>query len=242
MSQVIWKGVLWSYEQHHAKTSLGMCRQQRSRSACTFMQADQGLHCPLTESLDTAECMESKGVNDTLRMIWISTSWKALFRLTRPICKQRRPRPAWKTAETDQNFSMFSRYASSMCTPYNTLFDGVPGRLRCIEFLFNDTSTIVGHFVSSPRGRKGTDELAEERKENQRGWRKRWMTVQQQTNLPPSPTCYKNSSPLLQPSIFITKTRLYNFDPLKTHFYIVKLGFTGVYIIFLISAQNIDCG
>ena len=40
----------------------------------------------------------------------------------------------------------------------------------------------------------------------------------------------------------ITKKRLYNFDPLKPHFYIVKLGFTGVYIIFLISAQNIDCG
>ena len=36
----------------------------------------------------------------------------------------------------------------------------------------------------------------------------------------------------------ITKTRLYNFDPLKPHFYIVKLGFTGVYIIFLISAQK----
>ena len=40
----------------------------------------------------------------------------------------------------------------------------------------------------------------------------------------------------------ITKTCLYNFDPLKPHLYIVKLGFTGVYIIFLISAQNIDCG
>ena len=40
----------------------------------------------------------------------------------------------------------------------------------------------------------------------------------------------------------ITKTRLYNFDPLKPHFYVVKLGFTGVYIIFLISAQNIECG
>ena len=40
----------------------------------------------------------------------------------------------------------------------------------------------------------------------------------------------------------ITKTCLYNFDPLKPHFYIVKLGFTGVYIIFPISAQNIDCG
>ena len=38
--------------------------------------------------------------------------------------------------------------------------------------------------------------------------------------------------------IFITKTSLYNIDPLKPHFYIVKLGFTGVYIIFLISAQK----
>ena len=28
------------------------------------------------------------------------------------------------------------------------------------------------------------------------------------------------------------------FDPLKPHFYVVKLGFTGVYIIFLIFAQK----
>ena len=34
----------------------------------------------------------------------------------------------------------------------------------------------------------------------------------------------------------ITKTRLYNFDPLKPHFYTVKLGYTGVYIIFLAEA------
>ena len=40
----------------------------------------------------------------------------------------------------------------------------------------------------------------------------------------------------------ITKTYLYNSDPLKPHFYIVKLRFTGVYIIFLISAQKIDYG
>ena len=40
----------------------------------------------------------------------------------------------------------------------------------------------------------------------------------------------------------IAKTCLYNFDPFKPHFCIVKLGFTGVYIIFLISVQNIDCG
>ena len=37
---------------------------------------------------------------------------------------------------------------------------------------------------------------------------------------------------------FITKTCLYYFDPLKPYFYILKLGFTGVYIIFFISAQK----
>ena len=36
----------------------------------------------------------------------------------------------------------------------------------------------------------------------------------------------------------ITKTCLYDIDPLKPHFYIVKLGFTGVYIIILISAKK----
>ena len=40
----------------------------------------------------------------------------------------------------------------------------------------------------------------------------------------------------------ITKTRLYNVDPLKPHFYIIKLGFTGVYIIFLFLLKNIDFG
>ena len=39
-----------------------------------------------------------------------------------------------------------------------------------------------------------------------------------------------------------TKTCLYNFDLLKPHFYIVKLGFSGVYIIFLFVLKNIDCG
>ena len=40
---------------------------------------------------------------------------------------------------------------------------------------------------------------------------------------------------------FITETCLYNFDPLKPHFYIGKLGFTGVYIVFLFLFKNIDC-
>ena len=36
----------------------------------------------------------------------------------------------------------------------------------------------------------------------------------------------------------ITKTCLYNIDPYKPHLCIVNLGFTGVYIIFLIPAQK----
>ena len=35
---------------------------------------------------------------------------------------------------------------------------------------------------------------------------------------------------------------LYNLDSLETYFYIVKCRLTGVFISFLISAQNIDCG
>ena len=38
--------------------------------------------------------------------------------------------------------------------------------------------------------------------------------------------------------LYITKTCLYSFDPLKPHFYTVKLGFTALYINFLISAQK----
>ena len=41
--------------------------------------------------------------------------------------------------------------------------------------------------------------------------------------------------------LYIMKPCLYNSDPLKPHFYIVKLGFTRVYIIFLIFLKNIDC-
>ena len=53
---------------------------------------------------------------------------------------------------------------------------------------------------------------------------------------------WETNSVYLDQTAHITKTCLYNFDPLKPHFYIIKLGFTGVYIIFQISAQNRDCG
>ena len=40
----------------------------------------------------------------------------------------------------------------------------------------------------------------------------------------------------------IMKTSPCNEDPLTPHFYIVKLGFTGVYIFSYFLLQNIDCG
>ena len=42
--------------------------------------------------------------------------------------------------------------------------------------------------------------------------------------------------------INIRKTCPCNEYPLKTHFYIVKLGYAGVYLFFLFLLQNIDCG
>ena len=50
--------------------------------------------------------------------------------------------------------------------------------------------------------------------------------------------CFFLSSSCPDIFYYITKICLYNVDPLKPHFYIVKLGFTGVNIIFLVSAQN----
>ena len=54
-----------------AKRVFGHMRQREPRSACTFAQSDQGLHCLLIESLDTTESMERKGPDDILRMRWM---------------------------------------------------------------------------------------------------------------------------------------------------------------------------
>ena len=47
-----------------------------------------------------------------------------------------------------------------------------------------------------------------------------------------------NTQISLRIQVSFTKTYLYNFDLVKPHFYIVKLGFTVVYIICLISAKK----
>ena len=46
----------------------------------------------------------------------------------------------------------------------------------------------------------------------------------------------------IEPRLYIMKTCPCNVYPLEPHLYIVKLGFAGVYLIFLFLLQNIDCG
>ena len=132
---------------------------------------------------------------------------------------------------------------------------------------FNDTSTLEGHFVSSPRGREKRDRRESRGDEREGQGRKRNRNESEETEeiktFPSTLTHYKDSRPCPTVSQYqldntedqnqsahihiifeqivvrihaITKTCLYNFEPLKPHFNIVKLGFTGVYIIFLIFA------
>ena len=55
-------------------------------------------------------------------------------------------------------------------------------------------------------------------------------------------SCFGPFSLVVECSFCITKTCQYNFDtpPHKAHFYTVKLGFTGLYIIFLFLLKT-DC-
>ena len=69
-------------------------------------------------------------------------------------------------------------------------------------------------------------------KRSARKWPKCYMRV-----MAARPVCAFTKLPW--PSI--TKTCLYNFDPLKPHFYIVKLGFTGYTLFFLFLLKTIDC-
>ena len=51
-------GIKWAVPCENV--SSGICGQRRSKSACASAQSDQGLPCPLPESLDTTECMNGK--------------------------------------------------------------------------------------------------------------------------------------------------------------------------------------
>ena len=64
----VWPFSIWAVP--YKNVSSCICRQQNPRSACASVQSDQGLHCLLTESLGTTECIRP---SDTLRMHRMST-------------------------------------------------------------------------------------------------------------------------------------------------------------------------
>ena len=75
----------------------------------------------------------------------------------------------------------------------------------CFKSLFNDTWTLMGHFVSFPSEReKGTEVLIEDKKErNRREWKKKWVTVRNEEilTLPSSPP---NASKTLTTTLLLT--------------------------------------
>ena len=67
--------------------SSGICGQRRPRSDCADAQSDQGLCCPLTESLDTVECISGEQmpgwdfvhVQDDVNLDIICIPWRHIF-------------------------------------------------------------------------------------------------------------------------------------------------------------------
>ena len=77
--------MLYRFNMGHAmrKRSSGYA-DGRPRSACTSMQSDQGLQCPLTESLDTKDSVESQSLDGTLGMHGMN--WSLCILIQRHFC------------------------------------------------------------------------------------------------------------------------------------------------------------
>ena len=57
-----------------------MCWQRRPRSDCADAQSDQGLHCPITELLDTKECINrEKSPDKTFHDAQDDTNLRSLY-------------------------------------------------------------------------------------------------------------------------------------------------------------------
>ena len=107
-----------SRKQMVCAVSSGICRQRRPSSACAFSQSDRGIHCPLTELLDTTECVNGnqKHGYDTLRVrriLWMRILLVfAPFRLARPPYSKKQPPPPPKKKKTKKNkdapYSLFA--------------------------------------------------------------------------------------------------------------------------------------
>ena len=96
--------------------SCGICGQRRLRSTCAFPQSDQGFHRPLTESLETTECMNWKSwyfahaqVDLNLRTLHIFEdtffAWRDPFVLAKPTMRRANSEDSDQSAHCAQSDS-----------------------------------------------------------------------------------------------------------------------------------------
>ena len=137
---------------------------------------DQGCHCPLTEPLDTSEYMN---LYLSILRIFKGTFFAWLVQLRVSTCLvqsfwdnteimfsiHRGPDKRWYP---DKPFSYFS---TKTCFGYSWL----------IVLGFNDTSTLEGHFVSSPREREKRDRRESRGDEREGQGRKRNRNESEET-------------------------------------------------------------
>ena len=184
----------WTYQPHYAPETLhyqyrGCIKrkgtfikgQRMPRSACASAQFDQDPRCPLKEILDIAEHTNWQLTRDWVhRMIWI---YAFLIRTEIPFCLRRPIFLAWQR-----------KPKTSLCIQSSqAVFKGAvqcPGK-QLIVSGFNDTSTLVGHFVSSPRKREKRD-----RRDKREGQGRNGSEETEEIKTSPSTlTCYKDSRP-----------------------------------------------
>ena len=103
---------------------------------------------------------------------------------------------------------MYQNINPSVCEkPHQAVNKKAPNRLLWLIVLgFNDTSTLVGHFVSSPREREKRDRRDSRGDEREGQGRKRNRNESEETeevgHAPSTLTCYKDSRPCLTISQF----------------------------------------
>ena len=114
--------------------SLGICGQWRPRSDCASAQSDQGLHCPLPESLDSTECTnEEQRLNDTAH---------AQDDLNLPLFRVRRYCFAWRDPfdERSDEKGLYGSYGQKKSQIH---------AVRSLSWLFLDYSTTPPKYWSS---------------------------------------------------------------------------------------------
>ena len=208
------------YEQRHAKMRLrNLCGQWRPRPVCAFAQFDQGLHCPPSRK-HAYIILTPLNPTGVYIIFLISSQKHRLWVLVRTASSRR----FWRVPTIyvlSRNMKNIRIFLSENFHFLLVIFSVYLNR-HVFVMLQNYWTCRIYPCITKILIRLYCFA----------GWSVSLL-------FPYAPETYYFIGAARTMFVFvITKTYLYNFDPFKPHFYTVKLGFTGVYIIFLISAQK----